>query len=85
MEIKGIGNHSYIPLQDIKKVQTPPAEVEKKQDKLEISNEAKVLQSNNEKTKDLSVIQQRIKDNFYNTDQVVSATADAILKQIKLK
>lgn len=85
LEIKGIGNNNYIPLQDIKKVQTPPVEVETKQDKLEISNEAKVLQSNNDNTKDLSVIQQRIKDNFYNSDEVINATANAILKQIQFK
>lgn len=85
MEIKGIGNNNYIPLQDIKKVQTPASEIEKKQDKLEISNEAKIMQAKNESTKDLSLIQQKIQNKFYESDQVLNSTADAILKQMNLK
>lgn len=86
LEIKGISNN-YIPLQDLRTSQpAAQAENEKKSDKLEISSEARILQAQNGKsTKDLALIQQRIKDNFYNSDEVINSTASAILKEFKIK
>lgn len=84
LEIKGISNN-YFPSQETRKTQTVPAENVKKQDKLEISSEAKILQANKTTTKDLSQIQQKVKDNFYNSNEVINATAQAILKDLKAK
>ncbi|HEX2869585.1 MAG TPA: hypothetical protein VHO03_21250 [Ignavibacteriales bacterium] len=84
LEIKGISNN-YFPVQDTRKTQTVPAENTKKQDKLEISSEAKILQAKNITTKDLSQVQQRVKDNFYNSSEVINTTAQAILRELKAK
>jgi hypothetical protein len=44
------------------------------------------LQAQNGKsTKDLALIQLKIKDNFYNSDEVINSTASAILKEFKIK
>jgi len=51
------------------------------QDKLEISDTAKELQSN--KVKDPEVIKQRIADKFYDSDEVLNKVAANILKDIK--
>lgn len=72
-------------MQDTRKTQAVPAEDVKKQDKLEISNEAKTLQAKKSNIKDLSLIQQKIKSNFYNTEAVLNSTAAAILKELNAK
>ncbi|MCU7495304.1 MAG: hypothetical protein HF314_05805 [Ignavibacteria bacterium] len=84
LEIKGISNN-YFPVQETRKTQAVPAENIKKQDKLEISSEAKILQAKNTNIKDLTQIRQKIKDNFYNTPEVLNTTASAIMKELKVK
>ncbi|MGE5353326.1 MAG: hypothetical protein ACM3P0_14685 [Acidobacteriota bacterium] len=84
MEIKGISNN-YLPLQETRKTQTVPAENAKKQDKLEISSEAKILQAKNTNVKDLTQIRQKVKENFYNSPEVLSTTATAIMKELKVR
>lgn len=84
MEIKGISNN-YFPQQEVKKTQTVPAENVKKQDKLEISSEAKILQAKNTNIKDLAQISQKVKENFYNSPEVLDTTALAILKEMKIR
>ncbi|MGE5363035.1 MAG: hypothetical protein ACM3SM_02810 [Bacteroidota bacterium] len=87
MEIQGISNSNYIPAHETKNVQEIPKEnieSSKKSDKLEISNEARILQSN-ESQKDLAAIQEKIQNNFYNSDEVINKTASAILKLMNVQ
>lgn len=87
MEIQGISNSNYIPVHEPKNVQEIPKEnieSSKKSDKLEISNEARILQSN-ESQKDLAAIQEKIQNNFYNSDEVINKTASAILKLMNVQ
>lgn len=81
MEIKGIGNTNLVPMQEVKKAQTPPVEVEKRQDSVEISSQAKVLQLQSEKTRDLTEIQQKVENGFYNSDDVIKATVTSLMKE----
>lgn len=81
MEIKGIGNTNLVPMQEVKKVQTPPVEVEKRQDTVEISSQAKVLQLQSEKARDLTEIQQKVENGFYNSDDVIKATVTSLMKE----
>lgn len=84
MEIKGISNN-YLPAQETRKTQAVPAENVKKQDKVEISSEAKILQAKNTNIKDLDQIRQKVKENFYNSPEVLNSTALAILKEMKTR
>lgn len=52
-----------------------------KKDKIEISEQAKAMQTTGE-TKNLAEIQKKIDTGFYNSDVVLSKVADAILKEI---
>jgi anti-sigma28 factor (negative regulator of flagellin synthesis) len=52
-----------------------------KKDKIEISEQAKAMQTTGE-TKNLADIQKKIDSGFYNSDAVLSKVADAILKEI---
>lgn len=54
-------------------------------DRIEISPEAKMLQSKNVSAKDLEQIKQKIGSNYYNSDMVLSKVADALLKDIGSK
>lgn len=49
-------------------------------DKIEISAEAKKMSVGSVEGKDLSVINDRIKNNFYNSDEVITKVATAIIK-----
>jgi anti-sigma28 factor (negative regulator of flagellin synthesis) len=51
-------------------------------DRIEISPEAKMLQSKNVSAKDLEKIKDKISSNYYNSDKVLSKVADAIMKEI---
>lgn len=85
MEVKGISNSNNLHnAYEIKKQDNPGnVESEKKSDKLEISNVARELKINKTE-KDLTAILQKIENNFYNSDEVISATANAILKDLKI-
>ena len=52
-------------------------------DKLEISEKTKLLNEGKVAVKDLEVIRAKIESGFYNSDEVISKVADAILKEIK--
>ncbi len=54
-------------------------------DKIEISQEAKMLQTNKVSPKDFAKIRERINTDFYNSDEVVGKVADSILKEIASK
>jgi hypothetical protein len=49
-------------------------------DKIEISAEAKAMSITPAGSKDFNLINQRIKDNFYNSDEVINKVATAIIK-----
>ncbi|NOX18207.1 MAG: hypothetical protein GXO87_07990 [Chlorobi bacterium] len=50
-------------------------------DKLEISKEARELQSRKVDSKDFTVINERIQSGFYNSDKVIEKVAAAVLKE----
>ncbi len=49
-------------------------------DKIEISAEAKKMSVGSVEGKDLNLINERIKSNFYNSDEVITKVASAIIK-----
>lgn len=83
MEIKGI-TPKQIFIDETKNNKSVKKEVQKK-DSLEISKEAKELQQKSEQVKDLSLIKERIKAGFYNTDEVLNKVADRILRELNSK
>lgn len=52
-------------------------------DKIEISEEAKLLRSQGVTTKDFEAIRAKISSGEYNTDEVLGEVADNILKEIR--
>lgn len=83
MEIKGITPKTFI-VDETKNNKVAKKDSPKK-DSLEISKEAKELLSKNEQIKDLSVIKDRIKSGFYNSDEVLNKVAERILKDLNEK
>jgi hypothetical protein len=85
LDVKGISNNNSN-LQNIYEVKKPDsqvnAETEKKGDTLQISSGARDLKVNKPE-KDLTAILQKINNNFYNSSEVISATANAILRDLK--
>lgn len=81
MEVKGITQKIYFP-EDQKNFKTKKQSDDKGKDKIEISNEAKVLQTQLERTKDLSEIKKKIESKFYDSDEVINKVAEKILKEI---
>jgi len=49
-------------------------------DKIEISAEGKKISTGTVEAKDLSAVEKNIKDGFYNTEEVITKVASAILK-----
>ena len=85
MDVNGINNNGINPLNNSNKSnkvsqQSAQNQPKKSTDKIEISKEAKILQS---QSKDLSVIKERVNNNFYNREDVINKVADSILKEIK--
>ena len=80
MEIRSILSSVY---KNDDKFKTPSGKTpeETKKDKIEISDQAKALQNSGE-TKNLTEIQKKIDSGFYNSNEVVSKVADALLKEI---
>jgi anti-sigma28 factor (negative regulator of flagellin synthesis) len=83
MEIKGITPKPII-VDETKNNKSLKKEVQKK-DSLEISKEAKELQQKSEQVKDLSVVKERIKSGFYNSDEVLGKVVDRILRELNNK
>jgi negative regulator of flagellin synthesis FlgM len=82
VEIKGISNGQYFS----KEVNKPKSEQENEKspkDKLEISEEAKVLQSNPTEAKNLESIREKIANKFYDSDEVLNKVADKLLEDLK--
>jgi anti-sigma28 factor (negative regulator of flagellin synthesis) len=82
VEIKGISNGQHFS----KEISKPKVEQENenpRKDKLEISNEAKLLQTNSAESKKLELIREKIANKFYDSDEVLGKVADKILEDIK--
>jgi negative regulator of flagellin synthesis FlgM len=82
VEIKGISNSQYFS----KEVNKPKSDQENEKspkDKLEISEEAKVLQSNPAEIKNFEAIKEKIANKFYDSDEVLNKVADKILEDLK--
>lgn len=83
MNVKGITNSFYPVSAGQKKSTKVQNEDAPKSDKFEISSEARVLQTKgSDNVKDLSAVQQKIDDKYYDRPEVIAQTADAILKEI---
>lgn len=81
MNIKGLGPKIF--LNDEKpKVRQNKENSDPKKDKLEISQEAKLLQSKSE-VKDLSEIKKRVNNKFYDSPEVVNKIAEKVLQEIR--
>ena len=53
------------------------------EDKMEISEQAKVMNKENLQSKKLALIKDRIDNNFYNSDEVAKKVAQEIYKDLK--
>ncbi len=83
MEIKGLGNNLN-KLHDQYKKQGSAKNVKSSgiKDKIEISEEAKLLSSQNIDGHEIEKVRSRIDNGFYNSDEVLNKVAEAILKEL---
>jgi len=81
MNIKSIGPKFFVNDEKQKVRQNKTSDVSAR-DKIEISEEARSLQSNSG-VRDLSEIKKRIESKFYNSKEVIEKVAEKILKQIR--
>jgi hypothetical protein len=79
MEIKAITN-SQIRTESVSSSKSTSKSKSSSSDKIEISAEAKAMSVTSTESKDFGLINQRIKDNFYNSDEVINKVATAIIK-----
>ncbi len=56
--------------------------VSRPSDRIEISPEAKMLKSQNIQPRDLEQIKEKVKSNYYNSEEVLSKIASAIQKDL---
>lgn len=82
MEIKGVSNGQSFS-KEIGKPKVGQESDSPRKDKLEISEEAKLLQNNPVESKKLEIIRERIANKFYDSDEVLNIVADKILQDIK--
>ncbi|MGD8777588.1 MAG: hypothetical protein PVH88_01355 [Ignavibacteria bacterium] len=89
MEINSVRNNGLNQVNDAYNTQNKVNQAEQGKkapsDKIEISQEAKMLQTNKVSTKDFAKIQERINTDFYNSEEVINKVADSILKEIASK
>ena len=85
MNIKPISNnYSYNNNKELEgKKGKESANESKIEDKIEISEQAKVMNKENLQTKKLALIKDRIDSNFYNSDKVAKKVAQEIYKDLK--
>ena len=81
MNVQGVGPKFFVDDEKAKILHNKSGENPKK-DKIEISEEAKSLQSN-PALKDLSEIKKRIAAKFYDTQEVIAKVAEKMLKEIR--
>ncbi len=84
MNIKPISNnYSYNNRELEGKKGKETANESKIEDKVEISEQAKVMNKENLQSKKLALIKDRINNNFYNSDEVAKKVAQEIYKDLK--
>ncbi len=79
MQLKPVSN-SQIRTESVSGSKSSAKSKSSSTDKIEISAEAKKMSVNQVESKDYAVINQRIKDNFYNSEEVINKVATAIIK-----
>lgn len=84
MEINRI-NSNYIRSASIPKNKPADKTESKVGDKIEISNEAKIMQQQNTSSVDVAAIKERINNKFYESDQVLDKVADKIIEEFEKK
>ncbi len=85
MDIKKISNSQYFTNETPKqKEKVSKSDASKTQDKLEISNEAKVMNEKVEASK-LDVVKQKIAQKFYDSDEVINKVSETILNEVNKK
>ncbi len=87
MQIKGISNNSPFTQNQnqIKKPENNTSGDVKDKDKIEISSAARELAKNDLASRRLEEIKQKVATKFYDSEEVISKVADAILKELKEK
>lgn len=89
MEINSVRNNGINQVNDAFNTQNKANQAEQGKkapgDKIEISKEAKMLQTKEVSTKDFVKIKERINSDFYNSEEVINKVADSILKEIASK
>ncbi len=86
MDIKKVSGNEYFSNEILKHKEKTSKDVpvNQQQDKLEISNEAKVMNEKVEASK-LDVIKQKVAQKYYDSDEVLNKVADKILNEINKK
>jgi hypothetical protein len=83
MEINRI-NNNYVRSSALLKNKPAAEKTEAKVgDKIEISNEAKILQQQNTSTVDVAAIKEKIDNKFYESNEVYDKVADKILQEFE--
>lgn len=84
MDVKGVKSTMVSTALDYVKKNSAEKAVpgETKGDKIELSDLAKKIKAGEVKSKDLSIIRNKITDNFYNNDSVIDTVARNILREI---
>ncbi|MEW6507358.1 MAG: hypothetical protein AB1432_06375 [Bacteroidota bacterium] len=81
MQIKGINNSVFS--QTPSKVDKPGStSSSSKKDRIEISSQARDISKSDLGSQRLEEIKQKLKNKFYDTEEVLSKVADAILKEL---
>jgi len=82
VQVNGVGNNINR-LHEQYKQNSKNKEVKQKNttDKIEISEEAKLLQAKNVDAQEISKVRDKIDNGFYNSDEVLNKVADKILKE----
>jgi galactokinase/mevalonate kinase-like predicted kinase len=86
MDIKKVSGNQYLSNEILKNKEkaVKDAPTGTKQDKLQISKEAKVMNEKVEASK-LDVIKQKLAQKFYDSDEVLSKVSDKILNELNKK
>ena len=88
MQIKPLSNNVYLNKNNRENIKSNDELKESPiQDRLELSQEAQEMQKsqNQNSTKNLDKIKEKMNSNFYDSNSVINNIADKILKEIKQK
>lgn len=86
MKIEHLKSNIYSPKPSTaKENQRTEEQSHKQSDSIEISSQGQQLSKIFDSGKNLDIIREKIKQGFYNSDEVLKKVADAILKEINSK